>query len=176
MKTRDMVLCAVFAAVLCVCAVITIPIGPVPITLGTLGVMLAASALGAKKGTIAVIVYILLGAVGLPVFSGFKGGLQVIAGPTGGYITAYILTSLFIGIFTKKPEGKKLLAMGRTALCCFIGVIICYFFGTLQFMLVQKTGFAESLGLCVLPFIPFDALKAVLAGYLSYPLRRALRL
>lgn len=174
MKTKDMVLCAVFAAVLCVLAVITIPIGPVPITLGTLGVMLTASILGAKKGTVSVLVYILLGAIGLPVFSGFHGGFQVIAGPTGGYITAYIFMALFIGIFTKKLPTNKLLAMGKIALFCFIGVIICYFLGTLQFMFVQNTGFVKSLGICVFPFIPFDAAKAVVAGYLAYVLRKAL--
>ena len=86
MKTKTIVICAIFAALMCVFSVITVPTGIIPVTLGTLGIMLTAVILGSKKGAVSVAVFILLGIVGLPVFSGFKGGIQVIFGPTGGYI------------------------------------------------------------------------------------------
>ena len=174
MKTKNMVLCAIFAAALCVFSVITVPIGPVPITMGILGVLLTASILGWKRGTISVLVYILLGAVGLPIFSGFKGGIQVILGPTGGYISSYILVSIIVGLLTRRLAGKKLLAMAQIFGASVLGIVVCYFFGTLQFMFVQHMGVWESLGLCVFPFVPFDIIKALITGYLAFEVRRAL--
>ena len=90
MKTRDLTLTALFAAILCVAAPFSIPVGPIPITLATFAIYLAAIVLGKKYGTLAVVIYILLGAVGLPVFSGFSGGFQKIVSATGGYIIGYI--------------------------------------------------------------------------------------
>lgn len=175
MKTKTMVICAIFAAILCVCSVITIPIGPVPITLGLFGIMLAAVILGWKKGAISVLVFILLGAVGLPVFSGFKGGFQVLVGPTGGYIWSYILVALFIGFFAAKEYVNKWLTMLRIFIVCVIGIAICYTLGTVQFMAVQQMGLTKALSLCVLPFIPFDIIKAAVAAYVGYEVRRALK-
>lgn len=174
MKTKDMIICAVFAAIMCVCSVISIPIGPVPVSLGTFGVMITAAILGWKRGTISVIVFILIGAIGLPVFSGFRGGFQVILGPTGGYITSYIFMALIIGALTKNLAENKFAAMGQIALSCILGFIVCYFFGTLQFMFVQKITLTESLAMCVLPFIPFDIAKSVITGYAAYMVRKSL--
>lgn len=175
MKIKTMVLCAVFAALLCVLCVITIPIGPVPITLATFGIMLCAAVLGWKRSAVSVLVYILLGAVGLPVFSGFKGGFTVLLGPTGGYIWSYIPMALVISLIIRSLPEKPLPAMLKIFAACLAGILICYALGTVQFMFVQKTSFAESLGLCVIPFIPFDALKAAAAAYLGYVVRGALK-
>ncbi|MCD8181655.1 MAG: biotin transporter BioY [Firmicutes bacterium] len=174
MKTKSMTLCAVFAAVMCVFCVITIPIGPVPVTLGVFAVLLTAVILGPKLGAISVLVYILLGAVGLPVFSGFKGGFQILLGPTGGYIWSYILMALLIGFLTITLPDNKWLAMLKIFTACLAGIIVCYALGTVQFMLVQKTGLTESLGLCVIPFIPFDIGKAAAASYLGFTVKNAL--
>lgn len=174
MKTKTMVLCAIFAAILCVFSVLTIPIGPVPISMGIFGVMLTAIILGPKRGTISVIVYILLGAVGLPIFSGFKGGFQVLFGPTGGYIWSYIIVALFIGLLTSAQLKNKWLTLIKIFIVCIAGIIICYAAGTVQFMLVQQTDLAKALTLCVIPFIPFDIIKALLAAYLGYTIRTAL--
>ena len=84
MKTKTIAVCAIFAAIMCVFSVITVPIGPVPVTLGFFGVMITSVILGARRGAVSVAVFILMGAVGLPVFSGFKGGFEVLLGPTGG--------------------------------------------------------------------------------------------
>jgi hypothetical protein len=103
----DLVFVALFAAVMTVCAQIQIPFGEVPFTLQTLGVFIAASLLGWKRGTLSVIVYVLLGLAGVPVFAGFSGGIGVLFGPTGGYIIGFIFTALIVGLMTEKL-GKKL--------------------------------------------------------------------
>ena len=175
MKIKTMVICAIFAAILCVFSVLTIPIGPVPISMGIFGVMLTAIILGPKKGTIAVIVYILLGAVGLPIFSGFRGGFQVLLGPTGGYIWSYIIVALFIGLLTNTHPKNKWLAMLKIFIVCLGGIVICYAAGTAQFMLVQKTDLTKALTACVIPFIPFDILKALVVSYLGYVVHTALK-
>ncbi len=174
MKTKNITLCALFTAVMCVLCVITIPIGPVPVTLGTLGIMLTAVILGHKRGTVSVLVYILLGAVGLPVFSGFKGGFQVLIGPTGGYIWSYIIMAFLIGFAARTLPKNKWTAMLKIFVACIAGIAVCYALGTVQFMLVQKTSLTQSLMLCVVPFIPFDAVKAVIAVYLGYTVRKTL--
>lgn len=162
LSTRDMVLSAVFAAIIAVFAVITVPIGEIPVTLGLFGVGVAAAVLGPKRGAISVLVYVLVGLVGLPVFSGFKGGFSVLTGATGGYLSSYIFTALIIGFAAK--ASAKLDKVPRIAVCflgCIVGYAVCYFFGTLQFMAISDNGLAAALGMCVIPFIPFDIAKAV---------------
>lgn len=163
MKTKSMVICAVFSAILCIFCVLTVPIGAVPVSLATFAVMLTAIILGPKKSSISVIIYILLGSVGLPVFSGFRGGFQVLIGPTGGYIWSYIFMALLIGGVTEKCVNNKPIAL----VGCIFGTVICYIFGTVQFALVQNTSFISALSVCVLPFIPFDIIKAVLAVFIG---------
>ena len=174
MKTKTMIICALFAAVMCVFSVMTIPTGIVPVTMGFLGVFLVAVILGPKKGTVSVAVFILLGAVGLPVFSGFKGGSQVLIGPTGGYIWSYIIMALFIGLLTVKVPENKWLAMIKIFLVCIGAAVIGYALGTVQFMLVRQVNWGAALTMCVLPFIPFDIAKAVIAAYAGYTVRQAL--
>ena len=174
MKTKTMILCAIFAAILCVFSVMTIPIGPVPISMGLFGIMIAAGILGLKRGTIAVAVFILIGAVGVPVFTGFRGGIAPLAGPTGGYIWGYVPMTALIGLLTLKTPQSKWLTMLRYFLAFLAGAALCYAMGTVQFMLVQDTDFAAALGICVIPFIPFDIAKALAASYISYAVRRAL--
>ena len=107
MKTRDMALIALFAALIAICAWISIP-APVPFTLQTMAVFLAVGLLGGKRGTIAVAVYIMLGAVGLPVFSGFNGGIGALLGPTGGYLIAYPLMALLIALILNKTGRRSI--------------------------------------------------------------------
>ena len=175
MKTKTMLICAIFAAVLCVCSVITIPIGPVPISMGLFGIMLAAGVLGLKRGVISVAVFILIGAIGLPVFTGFRGGISVLAGPTGGYIWSYVPMTALIGLLTLKTPQDKRRAMLMYFSAFLAGTALCYAMGTLQFMYVQAVGFKAALAACVLPFIPVDILKAAAASYLSYAIKGALK-
>lgn len=172
LSLRDMVLCALFAAILAVSAWLTVP-GEVPFTLQTFGVFAALGLLGGKRGTIAIALYLVLGAVGLPVFSGFRGGFGVLLGTTGGYIFGFLLSGLLYWALTALLGNKgwvRLLAM-------VLGLLLCYAAGTGWFLLVylQKTG-PISLGVvlakCVVPFLLPDAVKLTLAWLLSHRLAR----
>lgn len=170
MKIKSMVICAVFSATLCIFCVLTVPIGPVPVSMATFAIMLTAIILGPKKSSISVIIYILLGSIGLPVFSGFKGGFQVLAGPTGGYIWSYIFMALLIGSVAKKCVNNKIIIF----IGCIASTIVCYILGTVQFAIAQGTSFMSALSICVLPFIPFDIAKAVLAVFLGTAVKNRL--
>ncbi len=175
-NTRDMVLIALFTALTAVCAQITVP-AAVPFTLQTLAVFLAGSILGLKKGTASVLIYILLGAVGIPVFSNFTCGAAAILGPTGGYIIGFIAITVITGFFKSRFPGKLWL----TALGMAIGLIVCYFIGTVWFIVVYnstKGGMSvlNALSLCVFPFLPFDAAKIGVAALLSVRLNRLIKL
>ncbi len=172
-KLYDTAAVALMAAVICVCAFVTIPV-TVPFTLQTFGVFLALASLGAAKGTASVALYVLIGAVGVPVFSGFRGGIAVITGPTGGYITGFFLICLACFI-AEKLKAKK--AGLITALA--IGLILCYALGTLWFYRVSapgggEAGFAHILAVCVLPFIIPDALKLALAVFVAGKIKKIL--
>lgn len=168
MKTNIIIQCGIFAAIIAIFSVITIPIGTIPITLGLFGVLLAAVILGAKRSAAAVLVYILIGAVGLPVFSGFRGGFTVITGPTGGYLIAYTFTALVSGKaaeLAKKRTGKPKLLI---CFCgCVLGVLISYIFGTIHFCAISESNVSTAITLCILPFIPFDLLKCFAASVIG---------
>ncbi len=166
---------AVFAAVICVLSPLAIPIGPVPITLGAFAVMLTGAVLDWKRAGAAVLAYILLGAIGLPVFSGGKGGFGVIAGPTGGYIWAYLPMAMIIAALGGGPRERELAEDARTFAACVLSTAVLYLLGTLQFTLVANSDWAHALTVCVYPFIPFDLGKAVCATLLGVRIRRRLR-
>ena len=175
----DMTLCALFAAVICVLSPISIQIGPIPVSLGLLGVLLAASVLGPVRGVTAVLVFILAGACGLPVFSGGRGGFSVLIGPTGGYIWGYLPAAVIAGIKSSgiKAESRKekIITSLLSVITCIIGTAICYLCGTVQYCFVADIGFIAALAACVIPFIPLDMLKCIFAGIFGTELRRILR-
>lgn len=174
-KLKNLILCAVCAAILCIFSVMTIPIGVVPITLGTFGIMLVSVILGAKRSVISAAVFILLGAVGLPVFSGFRGGFMVIAGPTGGYIIGYIFMALIIGISQLIPSKKAFLTILYTIILCVAAAIVDYAVGTVQFMIVQKTGLWAALTACVFPFVIMDFIKCIAASVIGIYVQKGLQ-
>ncbi len=170
-KTVKMqVMAALFAAVCAVLAQITIPIQPVPITLGSMGVFMAGGFLGKRYGFLALVIYLLLGAAGLPVFSMLRGGLQVFAGPSAGFIIGYAPMAFVIGWFAEK-FGYKFFNM---VIAIFLGNIICYALGIIWFMYLTHTGFWASLAVCVYPFIPGDILKIITAAFLVSRYKKAL--
>ena len=142
--------------------------------MGFFGIMITAGVLGLKRGTIAVAVFILIGVVGVPVFTGFRGGIAPLVGPTGGYIWGYVLMTAVIGVLTLETPKNKWYTMLRYFFAFLAGGALCYVMGTIQFMIVQETDFKSALGICVIPFIPFDIAKALAASYISYAVRRAL--
>ncbi len=172
MSTRDLVYVAVFAALIAVCAWISIPT-TVPFTLQTFGVFVSVGLLGGRRGSLAVLVYLLLGAVGAPVYAGFTGGFGPLMGSTGGYILGFLLCALTMWA-VETALGKSLWALG---LGMVLGLVVCYAFGTAWFMVVYTqasgpVGLWTVLGWCVIPFIGPDLVKIALALALSARLRR----
>lgn len=172
MPVRDMAYIALMAALMAICSWISIPTA-VPFTLQTFAVFMAIGLLGGKRGTLAVLVYILLGAVGLPVFAGFAGGVGVLFGSTGGYIVGFLLTGLVMWGAEKlfgESGAVRIVSM-------LVGLLVCYALGTVWFLAVYTAssgpvGLMTVLGWCVFPFIPFDIGKIVLAYILTARLRR----
>ena len=175
-RTVDMAYIAMFAVVMAVCAWISIP-AAVPFTLQTLGVFLAVGMLGGKRGTLAVLIYLLLGAVGMPVFAGFNGGLGYMLGSTGGYIVGFLLSALTMWGF-EAALGRKTWVL---AVSMVLGLAVCYAFGTAWFMVVYARntgaiGLMTALGWCVIPYIVPDLVKIALALLLQKLLSAAIRL
>ncbi len=167
---RSMVFTAIMAAVICVAAPYSVPLpGLVPISLATFAVYLAGALLGGKRGTLAVVVYILLGAVGLPVFSGFAGGFAKLLGVTGGYIIGYVPCALITGIFADKFRKAWAMPVGMA-----LGTAVLYAFGTVWYMVETGSALGAALMGCVQPFLIGDAIKIVLASALAYPLKSRL--
>ena len=161
----------VMAAVICILAPFSIPIGVVPISFTNLAVYIALYALGMKKGTISYLIYLLIGLVGVPVFSGFTSGPQKLFGPTGGYLIGFIGMALISGIFIDKFANKWYL--------CFLGMVlgttVCYVLGTVWLAFQAGLSFQAALAAGVLPFIPGDLVKIIVAMLLGPTLRRQLR-
>lgn len=171
-SVRDITYIAMFTALMAICSWISIPFA-VPFTLQTLGVFCTLGLLGGKRGTAAIGVYILLGAFGMPVFSGFKGGFGVLLGQTGGYIIGFLCSALIYWLITGKYGSRlSVMAAAMTA-----GLLICYAFGTAWFMVVYTkntgaVGLGAVLGWCVLPFMVPDAVKLATALLLTNRLKK----
>lgn len=160
----DMALIAMMAALIAVCSWISITVGEIPFTLQTFAVFVAVGLLGMKRGLLSVVVYILLGAVGVPVFAGFTGGISVLFGTTGGYIVGFLFLALIAGLILDK-FGKKVYVM---IIALVLGLFVCYAFGTAWFMVIYMkntgpVGLMTVLGWCVFPFIIPDLVKMALA-------------
>ena len=148
----NMTSCALMAALMCVLCPVSVPIGPIPISLSILVILLTVYVLGTWRALVSYTVYLLLGAVGMPVFSGFQGGLAKLAGPTGGYLAGFWLMILVAGIIMEK--GKRNLLV--TILGMLVGVAIDYAVGTAWFVFQTESTVVHALDVCVYPFIPFD--------------------
>lgn len=172
LRTRDLAYIGVFTALMAVCSWISIPT-TVPFTLQTMAVFLAVGILGGKRGTLAVLAFILLGAVGAPVFAGFTGGPSILLGTTGGYIVGFLFAALLMWAM-ERFLGTNLWVLGVSMA---LGLLVCYAFGSLWFMWVyaRTTGpvtLAAVLGWCVVPFVLPDLVKIGLALTLTAQLRR----
>ena len=159
----NMTSCALMAALMCVLCPVSVPIGPIPISLSILVILLTVYVLGTWRALVSYTVYLLLGAVGMPVFSGFQGGLAKLAGPTGGYLVGFWLMILVAGIIMEK--GKRNLLV--TILGMLVGVAIDYAVGTAWFVFQTESTVVHALDVCVYPFIPFDVAKIVIAVLLG---------
>ncbi len=169
-KAYSMTSIALMAAVICVVGPFTLPIGPVPITLAPLAILLSVYILGTKKGTIALLIYLLIGAVGVPVFSGFTGGVGKLAGPTGGYLIGYIFFALIAGWFIHRFYDKVVIQF----LGMVLALAVLYAFGTAWLAYSAGMTFGAALAVGVLPFIVFDLIKIVIAIVLGRAVRNRL--
>ncbi len=171
LSVRDMIYVALMAVVIALCSWISVP-SVVPFTMQTFAVFCALLLLGGRRGFLAVALYILLGAFGLPVFSGFRGGIGVLLGPTGGYIVGFLLAALLYLMLEKSFPALPLL---------IAGLLVCYLFGTLWFVYVyssggKEIGFGAALGFCVVPYLLPDAIKLLLAFVLAGRVKKAVKL
>ncbi len=170
--TRMLVCTALAAVLIAVTAWVTIPIGPIPFTLQTFGVFCALGLLGGKYGTASVLVYLGLGLIGLPVFSGFTGGAGKLAGPTGGYLVGFIAAGLvYWGVTKLFGCGAVPVTAGMV-----LGCLVCYAFGTAWFMAITEHTLASALSLCVLPYVVPDLVKIACAFLFSKAVKQRLKL
>lgn len=159
---KDMTLIALFVAVISVSAQVAIPLGMVPFTLQTMCILLAGLILGGKKGTIAILIYILVGAVGMPVFANFKGGIGTIFMQTGGFIMSFPIMAYCAGKIAEMTDKFMYKMLG-----CLLGVTLNFVFGCTYFMIVTKMDLMVSLSYTVFPFIATSLIQIILAIKLS---------
>lgn len=164
---RNLLLSALMAALMTVCSQIQIPLPYVPINLALFGAHMAGVLLGAKWGGISMTVYAGLAVIGVPVLAGFSGGIGVVLGSTGGYVLGYILCAILDGALIRRWNGGFPLSCAAMTL----GALVCYCFGTAWFMVLTGMDLVTSLSFCVIPFLPGDAVKIILASALSVKLR-----
>ena len=167
-RTFTMTSIALMAAVTCILGPLTIPIGPVPVSLVPLAIFLSVYLLGTKKGTIAVLLYLLIGAVGVPVFSGFTGGLGKLAGPTGGYLIGYVFMALIAGWFIYRFHDRVAIQF----LGMLLGLLVLYAFGTAWLSISAGMSFQAALMAGVIPFIGFDIVKIIIAIILGRTIKK----
>ena len=174
LRTLDMTYIAIFTVLMAVCAWISIPVTTIVFTLQTFAVFAALLTLGGRRGTYAVLAYLLLGLVGLPVFSNLQGGAGVLLGATGGYILGFLGSALVYWLITAHVRDTLPVRIAA----CVIGLMVCYAFGTVWFLAVYTAGpmsVGTALSLCVIPFILPDLVKIGLAAALAGRVRRLLK-
>lgn len=164
-RIRETVKIALMAAIISVLGPLSVPLPftPVPVSFAILAVYLTTYLLGAKTGTLSVIIYILIGLAGLPVFSGFAGGAAKLVGPTGGYIIGFIFIALIGGAFADRFDGKIVMPL----IGLVLGTAVCYFFGSLWLAYQMGLTLKQALVAGVVPYIAFDCVKMVFAVLLG---------
>lgn len=174
MKTKEMLVCALMVGIMGILAQIAIPLGPIPFTMAIMGVFLVAGLLGSRLGAITMLVYILLGAVGVPIFTGGKGGLPVVAGPTGGFLWGYVLATYLIGRLYQRADNlvHNYLRFGLASLA---GLGAIYLPGLIQLKFILGVSWLQGLAIGVTPFILPDLLKVALATSVVVPVRQTLQ-
>ena len=169
-KAYEITMTALMAAITCILAPLSIPIGPVPISFTNLAIYLSLYLLGWKRGPISYLIYLLLGLVGLPVFSGFTGGPAKLAGPTGGYIIGFIAMAVIAGLVIDNCRKSWFQLIGM-----IVGTAVCYLLGTIWFCLVADYTFKAALAVCVIPFIPADLVKMIIAMIIGPMIKKRIR-
>ena len=180
----DLVLISISAALITVCSWINIPIGPVPFTLQTLAILAVMLTTGGRRGTFAILVYLSLGLVGVPVFAGFKGGVAAFAGPTGGFLIGFVFAALVYWLLESLVFKKLMTTTVKTwvfgVINSVIFEIVMYIIGVIWFMTVYAAqtgpvGLVTVMGWCVLPFIIPDIIKLIVAVIIGERARKLVK-
>lgn len=172
LPVKDMLLCAIFAGLMALCAWISVPVLQIGFTLQTFALFFVLGLLGGKRGTISCLVYMLLGGVGLPVFSGFRGGVGVLFGATGGYIWGFLAAALVYWAVTAAFGQNLPVRLFATVL----GLAACYACGTGWYLYAYGGSLGAVLGVCVVPYLLPDGIKIALALYLSGKMKQLLKI
>ncbi|MBP3041116.1 biotin transporter BioY [Bacillaceae bacterium Marseille-Q3522] len=169
-KLKRMILIALFASIIGIMAQLIIPIPFIPITGQTLAIGITATILGSKDGALATLLYLLIGAIGLPVFAGFSSGVPVLIGPTGGYLVGFLPTAFFIGLMIEKIAFTVKIAF----IANLIGMIITLVFGTVWLKIAGQYSWTTAFTSGAAPFIPVGIVKAFLAAWAGIVIRERL--
>ncbi len=169
MKIKEMVGAALFSAIICVTAIITIPIGAVPITLSLFGVFTSAALQKPKSAILSISVYIILGLIGIPVFSSFGSGLGYLTGPTGGFIFAYPIMTAIVSCASRICKKYYTLL----PISMVIALIICYIFGVVWYCMVSEVDFISAVLVCIVPFFVFDILKIIVSSAVVFAVKKS---
>ena len=173
LSTKDICCIALFTAVIVIMAQISIPMPMgVPMTMQTFAITLAAVVLGAKLSTFSTLIYILIGAIGVPVLAGFSGGLDKFVGPTGGFLISFPLMAFIIGFGVEHRKAFK----GAYVVALVVGTVANYVVGVVMFCVLTKSPVMTGITACVVPFIPTAIIKAILASVLGFEIRKRLKL
>lgn len=172
LNTKDLIICAMFASITAILAQIAIPLpfSTVPLTMQVFAVTISGVILGAKKGFISQVIYILLGAIGMPVFAQMSGGPGIIFGYTGGFIMAFPLMALLIGYISEKYNSISAIMISM-----ILALIINYTIGTLWYSFVAGVGFMQGFMVCVVPFILIDLVKVGLATTIGLTIKKRIK-
>lgn len=168
--TKQLALIGLMAAITCILGPLSIPINLVPISFTNLAIYFSIYVLGMKKGTVSYLIYLLIGLVGIPVFSSFTGGPAKLFGPTGGYLIGFIFMALICGFFIDKwPSNLPLHFVGMV-----LGTAVCYLFGTVWLAYQASLSFSAALALGVIPFLPGDLCKIIISMIAGTQIHKAL--
>lgn len=170
MSAYQLTITALMAAVMCMLGPLVVPIGPIPISLTNFAICITAYLLGTKMATISCVVYLTLGIIGLPVFSGGEGGIGKLMGPTGGFLLGFVFLALISGIFVERFAGKRILHI--VGMC--LGMLVAYLLGSAWFSIQSGMNLPETLAMCVFPFLLGDAMKLAVAAAIGPVIRKRL--
>ncbi|GAB6099893.1 biotin transporter BioY [Halanaerocella petrolearia] len=173
LTTQDMVYSAVFAALISVLSYVSIPIpfSPVPVTGQSLAVMLAGAILATRQAGLSMVIFLLLGAIGVPVFSQGRAGIGVFMGPSGGYLVGYLVGAVVISLIVQNKKSYLRIGLANV----IGGIVVVHLLGIIWLNIITDMGLQKAFMSGSVPFIPGDLLKAVIAAIISVPIMKRLK-
>lgn len=168
LEVKEMIVISLFAALTAIGAIIAIPVGPVPVTLQTLFTLTVGALIGARLGALSQVLYLLIGAIGLPVYAGGKAGLAALVGPTGGFLLSFPIAAYLVGRLIEESEQLR---FGLVLASMSLGLILIYILGVVGLSVATKMGIKKAVTIGVLPFVIPDIIKIIAGSYLTLRLK-----